>query len=99
MCPRIHKALFKILNTVSCIFASTRRDHESVPRGRRATHVFGVGRNVVSRFAVVGTLGEPLFDRLTVGRGVVVDPTPEAATQPPASVSRDLTDTSSTDLG
>ena len=41
----------------------------------RQIHTFepvGMGRYVVGSLAVVGTLGEPAFDRLTVGGRVVV---------------------------
>lgn len=34
--------------------------------------VFGVGTNVIGRFTVVRTFGQPTFDDLTIGGGMIV---------------------------
>ena len=42
------------------------------------TYIFGMSRNIISRFAVVGTFREPFFDCVTICRGVVISSTLEA---------------------
>uniref|UniRef100_A0A8D8T8B4 Uncharacterized protein n=1 Tax=Cacopsylla melanoneura TaxID=428564 RepID=A0A8D8T8B4_9HEMI len=52
--------------------------------------VFGVRGNVVGRFAVVSTLGEPLLDDDTVRGGVILDTTLEAEAGRTAATSGSL---------